>query len=208
MRQTEFDQGGTHGLQSYCAHAIESYLRLIVRKKYGGVAASEIAAEGLGFVKGWGSRQVRWWAQVWMNHQELLQSERGCHIKVKTLLEDPAIKMELQTFMWSNKWSMNPKKLQECTNNTLKGLSFGNMDRYMPTSGLHEVHKSFYGYEKKIITRLDRKVTSKLFNMFSNLRIRMLSARGINPEDYKEVTLILDGHDTNEIGRASCRERV
>ena len=88
----------------------------------------------------------------------------------------------------------------------LKGLSFGNMDRYMPTSSLHEVHKSFYGYEKKINSRLDRKVTSKLFNMFSNLRIRMLSARGINPEDYKEVTLILDGHDTNgkEIGDESA----
>ena len=92
--KTKF-QAGSRGLQAYHAQAIESYLWLVVRKNYKGILASETAAEAFGFAKKWGGRQVRRWVQIWMNNHDLPESNRGCHIKVRTLLEDPAIKAEL-----------------------------------------------------------------------------------------------------------------
>jgi hypothetical protein len=114
----KFDNGA-RGLQSYCAEAIESYLRLVAKKNMKGILASEIAAEGLGFAKGWGSRQVRRWVRVWLNDRDLPESNRGCHVKVKSLFKDPAIRAELRTYVRSNKWSMNPQKLQDFTNHKL-----------------------------------------------------------------------------------------
>lgn len=97
-RKTKYD-GGSRGLQSYRAQAIESYLQLVVRKGYKGIAALEAAAEAFGFAKKWGGRQVRRWVRIWFNDRNLPKSERGCHIKVRSLLEDPAIKAELRTYM-------------------------------------------------------------------------------------------------------------
>ena len=57
-------KGGVQGLQSYWAQAIESYLRLVVKKGQKGIPASETAAEGLGFARGWGGCQVQWWVHV------------------------------------------------------------------------------------------------------------------------------------------------
>ena len=117
-RKTEFE-GGSRGLQSYCAQAIESYFRLVVRKKYKGIPASEAAAEAFGFARKWGGRQVRRWVRTWLNNRDLPESNRGCHIKVRSLLEDPAIRAELRTYVQSNKWAINPQKLQDFTNKTM-----------------------------------------------------------------------------------------
>jgi hypothetical protein len=68
-------EGGVRGLQSYRAQAIESYLRLVVEKRCKGIPASETAAKGLGFARGWGGRQVRWWVRVWLNDRDLPKSE-------------------------------------------------------------------------------------------------------------------------------------
>ena len=54
-----------------------------------------------------------------MNNRNLPESDCGCHIKVRTLLEDPAIKAELQSYIQSNKWALSLLKLQEFTNNKL-----------------------------------------------------------------------------------------
>ena len=117
-RKTKFE-GGARGLQSYRAQAIESYLRLVVEKGRKGIPASETAAEGLGFARGWGGRQVRRWVRVWLNDRDLPKSERGCHVKVKSLFEDPSIKAELRTYLRSNKWALNPEKLKNFTNQKL-----------------------------------------------------------------------------------------
>ena len=93
-RKTKF-QAGSWGLQAYRAQAIESYLWLVVHKNYKGIPASETAAEAFSFAKKWGGRQVRRWVGIWMNNHDLPESNCGCHIKVRTLLEDPAIKAEL-----------------------------------------------------------------------------------------------------------------
>ena len=42
--------------------------------------------------------------------------------------------------------------------------------------------------------RLNKIVNDSLNNMFSNIRLRILSARKLNPELFKHITLILDGH--------------
>ena len=103
----------------YRAQAIESYLWLVVHKNYKGIPASETAAEAFRFAKKWGGRQVRRWVGIWMNNHDLPESNCGCHIKVRTLLEDPAIKAELQSYIRSNKWALSPLKLQDFTNNKL-----------------------------------------------------------------------------------------
>ena len=54
-----------------------------------------------------------------MNNHDLPESNRGCHIKVRALLEDPAIKAELRSYIQSNKWVLSPVKLQDFTNNKL-----------------------------------------------------------------------------------------
>jgi hypothetical protein len=117
-RKMKFD-AGSRGLQSYCAQAIESYLRLVVRKNYKGIPASEAAAEAFGFAKKWGGRQVRRWVRTWLDDRDLPESDRGCHVKVRSLLEDPAIKAELRTYVRSNKWAVNLEKLQNFTNKTM-----------------------------------------------------------------------------------------
>jgi hypothetical protein len=192
-RKTEFDQGGTHGLQSYRARAIESYLRLVVKKKYGGVPASEIAAEGLGFAKVWGGRQVRRWARVWMNDRELPQSERGCHVKVKTLLEDPAIKTELRTFMRSNKWSMDPKKLQKFTNNTLLPDEAAKYGREITEQEMPRGLKKYL--ELELFPRIHMKVGKGI--SLSTAR-RWLQEEGFEYTVHKKA-IFYDGHDRPDV---------
>ena len=46
-------------------------------------------------------------------------SLQGCHVKVFTLLSDPVICAELRSYVRSNKWSMNPEKLAEFSQNKL-----------------------------------------------------------------------------------------
>ena len=98
---------------------IESYFRLVVHKKYKGIPASEAAAEAFGFARKWGGWQVQQWVQTWLNNRDLPESNCGCHIKVRSLLKDPAIRAKLQTYVWSNKWAINPQKLQDFTNKTM-----------------------------------------------------------------------------------------
>lgn len=92
---------------------------MVVNNGRKGIDASEISAESHGFARKWGGRLVRRWVQDWIKHRELPASARGCHIKVYTLLSDPAIYVELRVYVRSNKWSMNPKKLTEFTKNKM-----------------------------------------------------------------------------------------
>lgn len=92
---------------------------MVVNNGHKGIEASEIMAESHGFVRKWGRRLVRWWVWDWMKHHELPVLERGCHIKVYTLLSNPAICADLWAHVQSNKWSMNPLKLTEFTKNKM-----------------------------------------------------------------------------------------
>ena len=80
-RKTKF-QGGSRGLQSYHAQAIESYLRLVVHNGYKGIPASEAV---------WICKEVGW----------STGQAQGANMAE------------------SNKWAVDPKKLQEFTNKTM-----------------------------------------------------------------------------------------
>src|ERR1700720_128941 len=108
-RKTIFE-AGDNGLQTTRARAIQSYLHLIVRKGHKKIKASEMSALASGFAARTGGRLIRLWARDWMVHRELPTSDRGRHVNVKSLLEDPSICAEMRTYLHSHKWATNPKK--------------------------------------------------------------------------------------------------
>ncbi|THU99613.1 hypothetical protein K435DRAFT_938387 [Dendrothele bispora CBS 962.96] len=114
-RKTEF-QAGRHSLQDFRARAIESTLVLVVKRNEKFVPASRDAAAAHGFAREWGSRAVRKWVRVWIEKRELPASDLGSHAKVFSLFSDPVIRAEIRSFLCSNKWSMDPKKLAKFLN--------------------------------------------------------------------------------------------
>ncbi|KAJ7127915.1 hypothetical protein C8R44DRAFT_911203 [Mycena epipterygia] len=110
---------GRNGLQSYRARAIQSYLLMVVKNGRLEVEASEKAAESQGFAARWGGRNVRSWTRRWIRDRELPVSRKGSHGKVYSLLDNPSIKAELHTYVRSNKWAMDPKKLAEFSSGKL-----------------------------------------------------------------------------------------
>jgi hypothetical protein len=110
---------GLHGLQAQCALAMQSHLRLVVKNHRFSIDASEHAAESHGFAAKWGECNLRSWTHWWTKLRELPKSLHGCHPKVHSLLNDPAIATELQAYVRSNKWAMNPEKLAQFSKNQL-----------------------------------------------------------------------------------------
>jgi hypothetical protein len=80
----------------------------------------------------------------------------------------------------------------------LTGCSMADMEQFIPKSSFHQLHKEFYETRGSELSRMMRKMLS---SMFSNVKIRILSAMQKNPTEFRHVTLMLDGHDT----RASYR---
>ncbi|KAJ6489378.1 hypothetical protein DFH09DRAFT_948186 [Mycena vulgaris] len=117
-RKAEF-AAGRNSLQEYRARAIQSYLVMVVKRGRLTVEASERAAESQGFAAKWGGRNVRQWTRVWIKSRKLPASRKGCHAKVYSLLDDPAIKSELRTYLRSNKWAIDPSKLKDFTTGKL-----------------------------------------------------------------------------------------
>ena len=78
----------------------------------GAIEASQAAAVGAMMARGWGGRQVRRWMHTWVKQRELLQSKRGTHAKTYSLVSDPIVRAELRSYMRSEKWAINPTKLQ------------------------------------------------------------------------------------------------
>ncbi|KIJ39956.1 hypothetical protein M422DRAFT_257275 [Sphaerobolus stellatus SS14] len=93
---------GNNGLQAYRACAIQSCLWMMLKKSQG-------------FSADWGGRMVHSWVRRWIDTWELPSSNRGCHAKVYSLLDDPEVCTELHSYLRSNKWSMDPQKLSEFT---------------------------------------------------------------------------------------------
>ena len=74
----------------------------------------------------------------------------------------------------------------------IKNCSMEQMSRFIPRSSFYDLYRSFYIKQSLI---LDKRLTSLLASMFSNIQIRVLTAQQ-NPSLFKHVTLLLDGHDT------------
>lgn len=111
-KKTVFE-AGRNSLQAYQARAIQSHLHMVLRNGRKHIEASERAAESQGFAAKWGGRLVRQWVRKWVAKRELPVSSRGAHGKVYSLLDDPAVRAELRSYLRSNKWSIDPAKLAE-----------------------------------------------------------------------------------------------
>lgn len=74
----------------------------------------------------------------------------------------------------------------------IKNCSIEQMSRFIPRSSFYDIYRSFYTKQSQ---NLDKKLSTFLASMFSNIQIRILLAQQ-NPSMFKHVTLLLDGHDT------------
>ncbi|KIY52118.1 hypothetical protein FISHEDRAFT_11391, partial [Fistulina hepatica ATCC 64428] len=111
-KKTQF-VSGREGLQAKRANAIRSYLLMVTKNGRGQVDASKRAAEAEGLARVWGGRMVRRWARIWIERRELPLSQKGRYPKIWSLLDDPIVRAELRSYLRSNKWSMDPTKLQK-----------------------------------------------------------------------------------------------
>ncbi|MGH7238590.1 MAG: hypothetical protein ACREHG_00840, partial [Candidatus Saccharimonadales bacterium] len=75
----------------------------------------------------------------------------------------------------------------------LKNCSTNEMTRFQPKSSFYAIYRAFYIKQYK---ELDKKISTMLATMFSNINLRILSAQEKNPPLFKHITLLLDGHDT------------
>ncbi|KAF7309324.1 hypothetical protein MIND_00302700 [Mycena indigotica] len=111
-KKTEF-QAGQNSLQARRARCVQSCLHMMVKGHRRLMDASVRAAEANGFGPEWGSRLTRIWVHDWINSRILPQSSRGHHSKTESLLDDPAIRDELLSYLRSNKWVTDPAKFSE-----------------------------------------------------------------------------------------------
>jgi hypothetical protein len=70
------------------------------------------------------------------------------------------------------------------------------MERFMPKSSYQDIHKAFYVKNGKT---LDAKITKMLSTMFSSIKLRVTSAGLNNPDAFKHITLMIDGHDSRAL---------
>ncbi|KAK0466625.1 hypothetical protein IW261DRAFT_1346539, partial [Armillaria novae-zelandiae] len=172
-RCTEFESG-QNGLQFYHAQAIRAHLEMMVKGR-GSVDASGRASEALGFSPKWGARLVRRWTSAWLNKRELPKSRRGHHRKAFSLLEDPTVRAELRSYLRSNKWAINPKKLQDFTE---KKMIPDEAKKYLENMVNEEMPRGLKQY-----------MEVELFP-----RIHMKSHKGISlPNDGQMKSWVLDG---------------
>jgi hypothetical protein len=75
----------------------------------------------------------------------------------------------------------------------ITGYSLMEMDRFLPKSSFNDIVQDFYTNQCNI---LNQRLSKMLETMFSNINLRTETARERNPEGFKHVTLLLDGHDT------------
>ena len=117
-KRTKFISGD-RGLQAKRAKAIETHLCLVLKNRRCTIDASQRAAEAGGFAAKSGGRAVRRWTQVYVESRKLPVLCQGRHAKVYSLLSDPEIAVELRAYIRSNKWAMDPTKLNKFTQNKL-----------------------------------------------------------------------------------------
>ncbi|KAG2210630.1 hypothetical protein INT45_012088 [Circinella minor] len=77
----------------------------------------------------------------------------------------------------------------------VSGIAGSDIEKYLPQSTFHTFYKKFW-MDDENYKRINKIVNDALTNMFSNIKLRILSARKNNPDLFKHITLILDGHDS------------
>jgi hypothetical protein len=75
----------------------------------------------------------------------------------------------------------------------LTGASMAQMGQFIPTSSFNSVYVAFYSKQKEW---LESKLDECLEKMFSNVKIRVMCANLLNPDEFKHITMMIDGHDS------------
>lgn len=75
----------------------------------------------------------------------------------------------------------------------LTGASMAQMGQFIPKSSFTALYSAFYS---KQLERLDKTLDECFAKMFSNVKLRVVCAKNINPEEFKHVTIMIDGHDS------------
>jgi hypothetical protein len=75
----------------------------------------------------------------------------------------------------------------------VSGITSKNIKRNLPYASFYSFYKNFW---IENYNNLNKYVDTCLKNMFSNIKIRVYSAKIKNPNNFKNITLLLDGHDS------------
>ena len=191
-KQSSFE-GRHNGLLARRARAIHGYLHMVVRNNRKLIDASERAAETQGFAARWGGRQVRAWAASWISQRKLPVSQRGTHIKIFTLLEDPEISAELRSYVRSNKWAIDPAKLIDFTTQKMVPTV---AKEYGTDLMKNDIPKGLKQYlELKLFPRIHMKVVRGI-----SLRTawRWLHREGFRFTEHQKA-LYFDGHERPDV---------
>lgn len=190
-KKTQF-VSGPHGLQAKRARAIQTHLSLMVRNGQKFIDASQRAAEANGFAK-YGACQLHTWTRTWLNSCDLPTSQRSCHTKVYSLLNDPSIAAECRAYLRSHKWSMNPETLAKFTAGKLVGSA---AKKYLEQLVNEEMPTGLKKYlELELFPCIHMKVSCGI--SLSTARC-WLHAEGFHYISHKKG-LYFDGHDRPDV---------
>jgi len=168
---------------------------MVVQNGRKGGDAAERAAEAQGFAAKWGARLVRSWVRQWLQTRTLPISKRGRHIKSFSLLEDPAIRAELRSYVRSNKWSMNPAKLAEFSQQKMIPAA---AQKYLHHLVDDEVPRALKKYmETELLPRIQQKVVK---GVSLETARQFLRKEGFRYTEHKKA-LFYDGHDRPDVVR-------
>ena len=191
-KKTQF-KAGANGLQLKRARSIQNCLCMVINNQQHLIKASERAAESQGFAAKWGGWMVRQWVQIWIKHWELPESERGCHTKVFSLLDDPVIQTELRSYLQTNKWSQSPQKLSNFTKNKLLP---GEAKKYLHNIVETEMPMGLKKYlELELFLRIQVKVSKGISLRTAH---RWLHCEGFKYTAHKKG-LYFDGHEQKDV---------
>jgi len=120
-------------------------------------------------------------------------SERGSHIKSFSLLEDPAIRAELCSYLRSNKWSMNPAKLVEFSEKKMVPAA---AEKYLHHLVDEEMPRALQRYmEVELFPRVQQKVVKGITLKTAR---QFLHKEGFRYVEHKKG-LYYDGHERPDV---------
>lgn len=146
-----------------------------------------------GFAATTGGQLIRLWAKDWMVHRELPVSDRGRHVKVKSLLEDPSICAEMRTYLRSHKWATNPKKFADFTQQRLFPAEAEKYAKHIVGKEMPRGLKKYL--EVELFPRIQMKVGK---GISISTACRWMERQGFHYTKYKKA-LYFDGHERPDV---------
>lgn len=172
-------------------HLLVFYNRLA--KGEGTKSASKEAATAWSRSVSYYARQLRRWARVFEKTGQLPASMQGAHGKTLSLLDEPDIRIAMQTFLRSNKWAMDPGKLALFMKGDLPKIISDNYAREIANNEMPDGLARFLREDifPKIGLSLIKPPTIRTMR-------RWMILEGFRWESFKKNKYI-DGHDRDDV---------